>query len=58
MASADMPFALETAIILEGPWSAVATNPVPCFPLSFTNLNILPDAQRFFRAVPWTPPGE
>lgn len=58
MASADMPFALETAVILDGPWSAVATNPVPCFPLSFTNFNILPDAQRFFRAVPWTPPGE
>jgi hypothetical protein len=57
IASADMPFALETAIVIDGPWSAVATNPVPCFPLSFTNLNILPEGSTTGSTAPTTRSG-
>jgi len=56
-ASADQPFVLQTSTDLGGPWTAVATNPDPCFALSFTNLNVLLDANRYFRAMHWSPPG-
>jgi hypothetical protein len=55
--SAEEPFALESAGEVTGPWSALATNENPCVPLWFTNFNLLPDGQQFYRAVHWSSPG-
>jgi subtilisin-like proprotein convertase family protein len=55
-ASNAAPFILETTTNLNSPWSPVATNPDPCAILFFTNGSPWLDAQRFFRASPWSPP--
>ena len=54
-ASNSMPFVLETSTDLNGFWSPIATNPDPCFFLTYTNDGALLTPQRFFRAAPWSP---
>ncbi len=54
-ASNSMPFVLETSTDLNGFWSPIATNPDPCFFLTYTNTGALLTPQRFFRAAPWSP---
>jgi hypothetical protein len=56
LGSGDQVFALESATALSGPWSAVATNLDPRFPLFYTNTVVQVETQQFFRAVYWPPP--
>ena len=50
------PFVLQSAGAITGPWVSVATNPDPCLILFYTNSSPWLNPQRFFRAVPWSPP--
>jgi len=50
------PFVLQSAGVITGPWTSVATNPDPCLILLYTNSSPWLSPQRFFRAVPWSPP--
>jgi hypothetical protein len=54
-ASNAAPFILQTTTNLGSEWSSLVTNPNPCVLLLFTNN--LADPRRFFRAIPWPPPG-
>jgi hypothetical protein len=54
--SNSTPFVLQSAGELTGPWGSVATNPDPCLILFYTNSSPWLFPQRFFRAVPWSPP--
>jgi hypothetical protein len=56
VSSNTIPFVLQAAPAITGPWSSVATNPDPCFILFYTNASPGMDSQRFFRAAPWSPP--
>lgn len=58
MGSGGQPFALQSAAALSGPWTDVATNPNPCYPLRYSNLDVLLESQEFYRAILWTPPPE
>jgi hypothetical protein len=54
--SNSVPFVLQAASDLTGPWLPIATNPDPWFILSYTNSTPGVDSQRFYRAAPWSPP--
>ena len=54
-ASNAAPFILQTTTNLGSAWWSLVTNPNPCVLLLFTNT--LAEPRRFFRAVPWPPPG-
>ena len=51
------PFLLLTKTDLNPmfPWTPVATNLEVCEVFHYTNANLLPEPQRFFRVVPWVP---
>ena len=53
------PFVLVTKTNLDVsfPWVPLITNQDCCFTFFFTNFNLLADPRRFFRAIPWSPPG-
>jgi hypothetical protein len=54
-----VPFVLVTKTNLDVnvPWVPLITNQESCLTFFFTNVNLLADPRRFFRANPWPPPG-
>jgi hypothetical protein len=54
-----VPFILVTSTNLDAntPWVPLVTNQESCLTFSYTNVNLIADPRRFFRAVPWSPPG-